>query len=351
MSIDSDHVNYLIYRYLIESGETLLPALAAGWAANAGDMKGESDVCGVATEEGKRAKAKGSAAVAAQRALPCHHVGSRPGPAFDLPPFPPRVCTTGYQHSSFTFTQESGVMNSSVAGTKIPPGSLIAHLQRALNYVQAEVNLTDVRVACDKGGDRRLFLCRCCTQSPRSPRLEREHALFLARTRAPRPPSFLCPMFPPPNPRAHAYVPPPPPQDGRPADLEDLDTIEALNLIESVQVCVCVPVHVAMSPSLMRPTQHSRPLLSPVLARGVRGAETAAPRAIAGNKQTRRRRATRCVWLCLAACASPPCSVPRPSTQACPPLPVLPAAGVAAATQKAAKVVKTTTATILKVRR
>lgn len=95
MSIDSDHVNYLIYRYLIESG---------------------------------------------------------------------------YQHSSFTFTQESGVMNSSVAGTKIPPGSLIAHLQRALNYVQAEVNLTD---------------------------------------------------------------------DGRPADLEDLDTIEALNLIESVQPEVC----------------------------------------------------------------------------------------------------------------
>lgn len=95
MSIDSDHVNYLVYRYLQESG---------------------------------------------------------------------------FQHSSFTFAQESGVARSSVANAKIPPGSLIGHLQRALNYVQAEVNLTE---------------------------------------------------------------------DGRPADLEDLETIEALNLIESVQPEVC----------------------------------------------------------------------------------------------------------------
>ena len=58
----------------------------------------------------------------------------------------------------------------SIAGTKIPAGSLIAHLQRALNYVQAEVNLTE---------------------------------------------------------------------DGLPAEVEDLETIEALTLIESVQPEVC----------------------------------------------------------------------------------------------------------------
>lgn len=77
---------------------------------------------------------------------------------------------SGFQHSSFTFGQESGITRCSVAGVKIPPGSLIAHLQRALNYVQAEVS--------------------------------------------------LC-------------------EDGRPADLEDLDTIDALTLIESVQPEVC----------------------------------------------------------------------------------------------------------------
>eukprot|EP00730_Choanoeca_flexa_P008556 TRINITY_DN12503_c1_g4_i2.p1 TRINITY_DN12503_c1_g4~~TRINITY_DN12503_c1_g4_i2.p1 ORF type:complete len:476 (+),score=55.15 TRINITY_DN12503_c1_g4_i2:101-1528(+) len=77
---------------------------------------------------------------------------------------------SGFQHSSFTFAQESGVTRSSVTSNKIPPGALIAHLQRALNYVQAEVNLTE---------------------------------------------------------------------DGRPADLEDLDAVEALNLIEACQPEVC----------------------------------------------------------------------------------------------------------------
>eukprot|EP00045_Choanoeca_perplexa_P003442 m.31186 g.31186 ORF g.31186 m.31186 type:complete len:206 (-) comp12043_c0_seq2:901-1518(-) len=77
---------------------------------------------------------------------------------------------SGFQHSSFTFAQESGVTRSSVTSNKIPPGALIAHLQRALNYVQAEVNLTE---------------------------------------------------------------------DGRPADLEDLEAVEALNLIEACQPEVC----------------------------------------------------------------------------------------------------------------
>eukprot|EP00041_Stephanoeca_diplocostata_P017506 m.354822 g.354822 ORF g.354822 m.354822 type:complete len:468 (-) comp20726_c0_seq1:233-1636(-) len=95
MSLDSDHINYLVYRYLQESG---------------------------------------------------------------------------FQHSSFTFGQESGITRSSVAQVKIPPGSLISHLQRALNYVQVEVNLTE---------------------------------------------------------------------DGRPADLDDLDAVDSLTLIESVQPEVC----------------------------------------------------------------------------------------------------------------
>ena len=50
---------------------------------------------------------------------------------------------SGFSHSSFTFGQESGVTRSSVAGTKIPPGALIVQLQRALNYVQAEVCLSE----------------------------------------------------------------------------------------------------------------------------------------------------------------------------------------------------------------
>eukprot|EP00038_Savillea_parva_P031352 m.85467 g.85467 ORF g.85467 m.85467 type:complete len:475 (-) comp9632_c0_seq2:2034-3458(-) len=77
---------------------------------------------------------------------------------------------SGFQHSAFTFGQESSIVRSSVAQVKIPPGALIAHLQRALIYVQAEVNLT---------------------------------------------------------------------AGGRPADLDDLDQIDALTLIESAQPDVC----------------------------------------------------------------------------------------------------------------
>jgi len=50
---------------------------------------------------------------------------------------------SGFAHSSFTFGQESGVTRSSVAGTKIPPGALLVQLQRALNYVHAEVCLSE----------------------------------------------------------------------------------------------------------------------------------------------------------------------------------------------------------------
>eukprot|EP01147_Barroeca_monosierra_P000919 gene919-4180_t len=74
MSIETDHINYLIYRYLLESG---------------------------------------------------------------------------FQHSSFTFGQESGIAHSTIATTHIPPGSLIAQMQRALNYVQAEINLSDEGLPAD----------------------------------------------------------------------------------------------------------------------------------------------------------------------------------------------------------
>ncbi|EGD73535.1 hypothetical protein PTSG_05241 [Salpingoeca rosetta] len=56
---------------------------------------------------------------------------------------------SGFQHSSFTFGQESGIAHSAIATTHIPPGSLIAQMQRALNYVQAEINLTEEGLPAD----------------------------------------------------------------------------------------------------------------------------------------------------------------------------------------------------------
>ena len=56
---------------------------------------------------------------------------------------------SGFAHSSFTFGLESGVTRSAVARTKIPPGALIVQLQRALNYVQAEVGMGEDGTPCD----------------------------------------------------------------------------------------------------------------------------------------------------------------------------------------------------------
>lgn len=131
MSIESDHINILIYRYLLESGKL----------------------------------------------SPC-----------EIVVLFRNIFNLGFQHSGFTFAQEAGITKSSVYNQKIPPGSLIAHLQRGLNYVQAEINLTEVG----------LFWL-----------------MFFSLIHG---------------------------QDGRPADLEDLEAVEALTLLESVQV-LALPQH------------------------------------------------------------------------------------------------------------
>jgi transducin (beta)-like 1 len=96
MSINSEHVNFLVYRYLQESGLRL--------------------------------------SLSSFREIFLQFILSL-------------IHSPGFQHSSFTFAQESGITKSSIASVKIPPGALIAHLQRALNYVQAEVNLTEVHLS------------------------------------------------------------------------------------------------------------------------------------------------------------------------------------------------------------
>lgn len=106
----------------------------------------------------------------------------------------------GFQHSSFTFGQESGVARSAVAGTIIPSGSLLGLLQRALNYVQVRASGLP-------------------PPPPPSP-------LSFPNLRAPRRAAAL---------QAEVNLT----DDGRPAELEDLDAIDALTLLEAVQPEVC----------------------------------------------------------------------------------------------------------------
>lgn len=53
--------------------------------------------------------------------------------------------TSGFQHSAFTFGLESHIHQTSINGTLIPPGALISVLQKGLQYVEAEVSITEVR--------------------------------------------------------------------------------------------------------------------------------------------------------------------------------------------------------------
>ena len=61
---------------------------------------------------------------------------------------------SGFQHSAFTFGLESHIHQTSINGTVIPPGALISILQKGLQYVEAEVSITEasgiINVPCMK---------------------------------------------------------------------------------------------------------------------------------------------------------------------------------------------------------
>lgn len=93
MSITSDEINYLVYRYLQESGEIPLPfcpqlvfSLNSSWIFN----------------------------------------------------------SLGFVHSAFALSNESLIHKSGINYAEVPPGSLITLLQKGLQYVEIEWRLTEV---------------------------------------------------------------------------------------------------------------------------------------------------------------------------------------------------------------
>ena len=49
----------------------------------------------------------------------------------------------GFHHSAFTFSMESNVSTSNINGSQVPPGALVAAVQRGLQYVQAEIGISE----------------------------------------------------------------------------------------------------------------------------------------------------------------------------------------------------------------
>jgi len=90
-SLTSDEVNFLIYRYMLESG---------------------------------------------------HHLPLSPCDALSGHLTMERLA--GFQHSAFTFSSESMIAKSSINGENVPPGALITFIQKGLQYIEVESHLNDV---------------------------------------------------------------------------------------------------------------------------------------------------------------------------------------------------------------
>ena len=73
---------------------------------------------------------------------------------------------SGFQHSAFTFGLESHIHQTTINGTVIPPGALISVLQKGLQYVEAEVSITEV----GDGGVSIMGLRTCCGEGRKGER-------------------------------------------------------------------------------------------------------------------------------------------------------------------------------------
>lgn len=51
---------------------------------------------------------------------------------------------TGFTHSAFTLGYEAGINTCSIDGNLIPPGALIRFVQKGLQYLEMEANLSNV---------------------------------------------------------------------------------------------------------------------------------------------------------------------------------------------------------------
>jgi transducin (beta)-like 1 len=97
MSISSDEVNFLIYRYLLENGKKV---------AHIGTTIGWQNII-------------------VYVCILC-------------------VIFIGFAHSAFTFAHESLVSKSTVSQSDVPPGALITFLQKGLEYVGIEEHIAEV---------------------------------------------------------------------------------------------------------------------------------------------------------------------------------------------------------------
>lgn len=162
MSLTSDEVNFLVYRYLLEAGK---------WGCDVGAGAHSTVMCFMGTESrdqratgGGRgeqyplfpAPAFGQAGVALLPAsstlfwpLPASS-GSQPltsvDPPSPVPSLPPSL-PAGFTHTAFVFGCESQVNKAHLKGKDVPVGALVSFIQKGFQYMEIEANLNEVRPA------------------------------------------------------------------------------------------------------------------------------------------------------------------------------------------------------------
>ena len=137
MSISSDEVNFLVYRYLQESGrpQQSMQSSAVRCIYNVNACNQFSWGWGGEEELAHPGHPSVSSSTVETIAVAVFHSPS-------LPPFLP----PGFSHSAFTFGIESHISQSNINGALVPPAALISIIQKGLQYVEAEVSINEVSV-------------------------------------------------------------------------------------------------------------------------------------------------------------------------------------------------------------
>lgn len=56
------------------------------------------------------------------------------------------ITTAGFTHAAFAFGYEAGINKCTIDGNLVPPGALITFVQKGLQYLEMEANLSNVSI-------------------------------------------------------------------------------------------------------------------------------------------------------------------------------------------------------------
>lgn len=140
VTLTSDDVNYLVYRYMQESGEPAYvaahqgDAVALATSLSAVRMPGmPSRVC---TLLGCMSQVLGHTSLTVTTFTSTHTTSAAYAAHGG-----PTCLPAGFHHASFVFANESQVHRADIDPNLVPAGALVAFLQKGMQYMEMEANI------------------------------------------------------------------------------------------------------------------------------------------------------------------------------------------------------------------